>query len=210
MSLEYYSMLTQFGNFYPLNLKIKSPNQLVDWTEENFEYVPYNPRKKIDRWGLSITSLNGGVDGIPDLDSLSEYNKENDTAYKEEDFCVHTPVYEHPELKKILSPFDNYYVRTHFLKLNPGGFFPPHRDLKNDKFQYFRLIVPLKNYNPPYFNFILEDKMLYWEGGKVYFFDSAKTHYLFNCSSQPSYWIVINVNTNEQTVKTVMKHFEAI
>ena len=42
----------------------------VAWTEENFEYVQYNPRKPINRYGLSVTSLDGGCSCIPDLDSL--------------------------------------------------------------------------------------------------------------------------------------------
>ena len=39
------------------------------------EWKPYNVRKPNNRWGLSITSLDGGLSGIPDLDSVYEYNK---------------------------------------------------------------------------------------------------------------------------------------
>ena len=39
------------------------------------DWKPYNTRKPNNRWGLSVTSLDGGLSGIPDLDSLSEYNK---------------------------------------------------------------------------------------------------------------------------------------
>ncbi|MBX3032387.1 MAG: hypothetical protein KF865_00555 [Bdellovibrionaceae bacterium] len=38
------------------------------------DWKPYNPRKNIARQGLSLTSLDGGLGGIPDLDSLMEYN----------------------------------------------------------------------------------------------------------------------------------------
>ena len=43
------------------------------------DWKPYNLRKSHQRWGLSITSLDGGLSGIPDLDSLYEYNKKNGT-----------------------------------------------------------------------------------------------------------------------------------
>lgn len=208
MSIDYYTMLTQYGNFYALNLHLNDPEGFVKWTEEQFEYVRYNPRKNIDRWGLSITSLDGGLSGRPDLDSLLEYNKEHNTTYKETDFTTKTPVYEYPGLQKILDPFEGEYHRTHILKLNPGGFFPPHRDIRGVHFRSFRLIVPLTNVNPPYANFVLEDKTLHWEQGQMYFVDTAKMHYLFNANvDTPSYWIVLNVNTNEHTVKTVCKYF---
>lgn len=208
MSIDHYSMLTQYGTFYSLDLDIKNPNKFVKWTEENFEYVKYNPRKEINRWGLSITSLDGGLSGRPDLDSLIEYNEENGTTYKETDFVTKTPVYDYPELKEILDPFEGEYHRTHILKLGPGGFFPPHRDIRNIHFRSFRLIVPLVNVNPPYANFVLEDRTLHWKPGQMYFVDTAKMHYLFNASiSESSYWIVLNVNTNENTLRTVCKYF---
>ena len=40
--------------------------------------------------------------GVPDLDSLKDYNKENNTALTERDFNTTTLVYEHPDLKKML------------------------------------------------------------------------------------------------------------
>ena len=49
------------------------------------EWKPYNVRKPNNRWGLSITSLDGGLSGIPDLDSLYEYNKKNGTTIANQD-----------------------------------------------------------------------------------------------------------------------------
>jgi hypothetical protein len=208
MSFVEYAMLTQYGNIYPLDVKIDDCKSLVKWTENNFTYVKYNPRKDINRWGLSITSLNGNLDGIPDLDSLLEYNKENNTKYKETDFTVKTPVAEHPDIKKILEPFEGSYHRAHLLRLDQGGFFPPHRDLRKTHYRSFRIIVPLQNVNAPDFNFVLEDKIINWELGRMYFVDTAKMHYLFNCSiDNPSYWIVLNIDVNSHTVNIVTSKF---
>ena len=90
--MDYQTLIT-YGSFYSLDLTMDAPS-FVAWTEENFEYVQYNPRKPINRYGLSVTSLDGGVSGIPDLDSLGEYNKENNTQYTERDFETTTPVIE--------------------------------------------------------------------------------------------------------------------
>lgn len=201
-----YQHLIAYGDFIQLNQKIKKPGKFVEWTEENFEYVKYNPRKDVNRYGLSITSLDGGLSGRPDLDSLGEYNKENGTDYGERDFVTPTPVFDYPELQQLIEPWKDHIFRSHLLKLGPGGFFPPHRDSSSMEIDSFRLIVPLENVNPPSFNFMLEDRLLNWEAGGLYFMNTSKMHYLFNVSFTDSYWIVFNVDCNEYTVDTVLKN----
>ena len=154
-----------------------NPDNFLDWVYANYKWVQYNPRKQINRYGLSITSLNGGVDGIPDLDSLREYNQENETNYNEKDFKTRTPVAEYPELKNILDEFGDSVFRSHLLRLDPGGFFPPHRDHKEPFIDSFRLIVPLQYTNAPYFNFVIDGKITNWDSGFVYFADTTKEHY---------------------------------
>ena len=57
--------------------------------EENFDYVKYNHRKNINRLGLSVTSLDGGVTGVPDLDSLLQYNNIHGTNITNHQIKVH-------------------------------------------------------------------------------------------------------------------------
>lgn len=213
-----YRDLTTFGSQYPLNFRIQDSEKFIDWTEKQFEYVRYNPRKPINRYGLSVTSLDGSVSGIPDLDSVYEYNKENGTQWTERDFKVLTPVAEWESLSAFLSHFTGSIFRTHILKLGFGGFFPPHRDHPDEDFHHtnkvifdtFRLIVPLNHCNPPYMNFVFENKILNWEQGVAYFVDTAKVHYLFNPSDEPSYWLVVNVDVNEDTVATVCRNMKQL
>ena len=164
-------------------------------------------RKDVNRWGLSVTSSDGTFNGI-DLDSLYEYNKEHGTEYGEKDFNVPTPVLNQP-LAKILEPWEGHYYRTHFLKFGPGGFFPPHRDwdYTGELVDTFRLIMPLRNVNPPQFNFILDGKQLHWDIGRMYFIDTLKMHYLFNSSFTDSYWLIVNVAANDKTIETTMRKF---
>ena len=199
-----YHHLSEFGSCYPLNLKLSKPHDKVSEVEKNFDFVRYNPRKDIDRWGLSLTSLDGGMSGIPDLDSLREYNRENNTSYEEMDFNVPTPAYD--IFKEVLDPYKEWLTRTHILKLNPSGYFPPHRDSHTLKF--FRLIVPLMNTSPPSFTFVLEDKILNLELGRVHFMQTIKMHYLFNMSVTPSYWLVMNINCTKESVTKVIRNLK--
>lgn len=201
-----YSRLTQYGSQIELDITTDT-NKLLDWIN-TFEWVKYNPRKDVNRWGLSVTSLDGGLSGVPDLDSLYEYNKENRTSYTEKDFGNPTPVL-NEQISQILAPWSDHYYRTHFLKFGPGGFFPPHRDWSGpyENSDSFRLIMPLQNINPPYFNFVMEEKLLHWDTGRMYFLDTQKMHYLFNAGFKDSYWLVVNVALNETTVRATLERF---
>jgi len=204
---EKFSMLTsltQLGDVYATTHKFKDSEKFVRWTEENFDYVRYNPRKKVERYGLSITSLHGNIDGIPDLDSLYEYNIENNTLYKEEDFKTKTPVYENQDLQQCVRDFEPYFFRTHILKLDPGGYFPPHRDLQSGM-NSFRLIVPLSNCDFPGVNFIVDENIIRkWYTGHVHFVNTLKEHILFNASFEPSYWLIMNIEVKEEAIKKVL------
>ena len=46
MSIELYSTLTAYGDQILLSPNLHDTEGFVEWTEENFEYVRYNPRKK--------------------------------------------------------------------------------------------------------------------------------------------------------------------
>jgi hypothetical protein len=198
-----YQNLTRFGSCYELNI-----SHDVDLFSNNIkqfdnEWKPYNKRKNIAREGLSITSLNGGFSGIPDLDSLYEYNKENNTFITELDIDKPTPVYDYalPYFKNIAP----YVCRSHVIRLHSGGLFPIHRDNKSYDIESFRLFVPLYNCNPPITYFILEDKILRFLRGHVYFIDTCLEHLVFNASeSKTSTFIVINVKLCEESVNAVI------
>jgi len=191
----------------PLKLKC-DVKKLFDETEE-FVYLKYNPRKDIERYGLSITSLDGSLNGI-DLDSIKEYNKENNTEYDELSFNKFTKVYHtSSEIQKIVEPFKNHIGRSHILSLQEGGYFPPHRDLPVyvEQQNSLRILVPLKGCNPPDMYFMYEDKPLHFEHGRAYFLNTNKSHNLF--SFKGSDMIVLNIKTNEEVYKIIGDLFQA-
>ena len=192
-----YLTLSNYGKVIPLRDRIYNSDDLIDWTEKEFEYVRYNPRKDINRYGLSITSLDGGLSGRPDLDSLTEYNHELGNFTPDD------------SIKALCDEWQPYLFRTHIIRIAPGGYFPPHRDHTNTNIESLRLIMPLKNCEAPQLTFILDNDIINWQQGRLYFIDTAKMHYLFNPSFDPAYMLVMNVGVNLHSVQNIINKFES-
>lgn len=138
----------------------------------SLHWVKYNPRKDIQRWGCSITSLNGQDKGIPDLDSLLEFNKLNLTNFTEKDFKLLT---KHAEpFRSFLNSFD--CGRSHYLKFGSGGFFPWHRD---SDLECFRIIYTIENCDPHNLVWVEDKSVLELQDRKCYYINTKKKHCLF-------------------------------
>jgi hypothetical protein len=202
-----YTSLLSFGDFISLKLKC-DVKKLFDEIKQ-FSFSQYNPRKDIKRYGLSITSLDGSINGI-DLDSIKDYNAENKTEYDELSFNKLTDVYySSNEIQKVVKPFIKHLGRSHILYLPEGGYFPPHRDLPvyYEGQNSLRILIPLKECNPPELYFMYEDKPLYFEHGRAYFLNTNKSHNLFSFNN--SYMIVLNVKTSEEIFKIIGNNLKA-
>lgn len=166
------------------------------------KWEKYNSNKpNIPRDGLCIINEDGINKSGPALESLLEWNRNHNTNLTELDFNVSTPVYTDTIIKDYLEPIRKWCFRSHFLRLPPGGYFPPHRD---KTLTSFRLIVPVTNCNPPSTRFIIEDKTLHWEEGRVYLVNTLKEHTLFNCTPNlDSIWLVLNVELTDESVSWI-------
>ena len=201
-----YTSLLSFGDFISLKLKC-DVKKLFDEIKQ-LSFSQYNPRKDIKRYGLSITSLDGSINGI-DLDSIKDYNIENKTEYDELSFNKLTDVYySSNEIQKVVKPFIKHLGRSHILYLPEGGYFPPHRDLPvyYEGQNSLRVLIPLKGCNPPDLYFMYENKPLYFEHGRAYFLNTNKAHNLF--SFKDSYMIVLNIKTSEEVYKIIGDNFK--
>ena len=106
-----YTRLHTMGDWLELQ-DFDSKQIMRDLDSWKNEWKPYNRKKPNNRFGLSITSLDGGLGGIPDLDSLYEYNKINGTDVKNHDIKTLTPVYDSSsELQKIIEPWKPWLGR---------------------------------------------------------------------------------------------------
>lgn len=198
-----YGMLTRLGSIYELKIEF-SPSKVIKNLEKfSNDWKPYNPKKPIERYGLSITSLHGDLSGVPDLDSLLEYNKENNDNVKEDDINVKTPVYE--VFQDVLDEINLDLIRSHVIKLSPGGYFPIHRDNPTAEINSFRLFLPLRNCNPPSHYFILDDKILSFNLGSTYFIDTCIPHTLFNVSFKDTIFAVFNIKLSLESIEKIYK-----
>ena len=85
-----YNDLLSYGDFIQLNNFCNSKELLEEI--KDFEWIQYNRRKNINRYGLSVTSSDGTRNGL-DLDSLWELSKEHNKIYDEDNFTTLTDVY---------------------------------------------------------------------------------------------------------------------
>ena len=140
------------------------------------------------------------------MDSLKEYNRIHKTNVGESDCNKPTELYwESQELQNFFQPIIGSVVRTHFLRLKPGGFFPPHRDHTRGVQNSFRIIVPIHNCDPPTSNFVLEEKILHMKQGRAYVVNTTKLHWLFNAHTyEDQIWLVVNAKID----KTCMEFIE--
>lgn len=170
------------------------------WRQYNSYKDGYN------RYGLSMTSLDGGYSGVPDLESLMEYYKDTGELYYDKDFKVRTPLsYEIPEVSELFDFFGDSVGRSHFLRLDRGGFFPPHRDhefsLPNNM---FRIIVPFYNFHSSNMTWVFDGKVVQLREGYTYFMNTTKAHSLFSYDDGCT-MLVLNVSATEDTMNRLIR-----
>jgi len=173
------------------------------------EYQPH--KKPNNRFGLSVTSLDGNFSGEPDLYSLREYYTMTGKAYNEGDFKKRTTITNQiPELNPLLDFFEPSLGRSHFLRLDKGGFFPPHRDngaIVNTP--TFRILVPILNMGVNDMKWIQEDKILNLELGATYFINTTRIHSVFSFVDN-SIMLVLNVVGSPFILDKMVKKVVAI
>lgn len=173
------------GDWIKLKMRVDTSLIMQELASFDSHWKKYNPRKDIKRSGLSVTSFDGQLSGIPDLDSLSEYNKENGTSFNNFTCTVATEVFhKSKELQRILHPFKDHLLRTHFIRLDAGGYFPPHRDCfpedPNSQNEQIRLLFLIKNCGSDTFKFLYQDHVMPLNNGECYYFNGNKTHSVFS------------------------------
>jgi hypothetical protein len=180
--------------YYEPFLELDLPRPEIDL--DSLHWVKYNPRKDIARWGASLTSLDGGVSGSPDLDSLNEYNRENDLHLRESDFTTPTPHFKPFEF--MTEYFD--VGRSHILRLGSGGFFPYHRDFDRT---CFRLIYTIRGCHDSNLVWILNNEVIKLKDQSWYYVNTKLIHSVF--SFYGSEFAVFNIIRNDKSVTSLIK-----
>ncbi|CAN5402288.1 hypothetical protein BH10BDE1_BH10BDE1_20120 [soil metagenome] len=178
--LSLFQQLHVYGDVVPLRHVIDSRALDIELARFDDKWVPYNPSKAANpRLGLSLTSLDGGMSGVPDLYSLYEWSKETDRKVSEKDFNQPTEAYRHcKSIHPLIETFAGHLGRCRFVKFKPGGHFPPHRDgsVNYQIPDYFRILVPLSRTGDDNFHFVHDGQLVRYEVGRPYLFNALKTH----------------------------------
>lgn len=194
--------LSLLGDWIKMKTTVDTKKLLNEISLFNNEWKSYNPRKSIKRTGLSVTSFDGLLTGIPDLDSLSEYNKQHGTNYSNYQCTQLTQVYfQSEELQKVLAPYKNHLLRSHFIRLDSGGYFPPHRDCypekQNSHLEQIRMIFLIKNCHSDTLKFIHDNQLIQFSNGEIYYFNGNKTHTVFSLKDE-CIFLVVNLRFDDE------------
>lgn len=201
------NFIVNYGDVIELDFPKWDCQKITELLLKHPGWTYYQPHKQgYNRYGLSVTSLDGNFSGEPDLYSLREYYNMTGKLYNEQDFKIRTNVTAFlPELNDFLDFWEPNLGRVHFLKLNKGGFFPPHRDngLVLDV-QSYRILVPIHNFGINDMKWVQDEKVLKLEIGYTYFINTCKPHSLFsfidNCIM-----LVVNVMVDDNIIEKMVK-----
>jgi hypothetical protein len=171
-------------------------------------WCPYNEKKDVhnNRWGLPVTSHTGDVMDNYHLNSFGYMQKYHDVKMKEENFTTPTEVYHAvPQIKKLVDVFAPDIGRVHILKVNQGGYFPPHRDFAGVAPEYFRLSCVFGSCSD--FNYVqtLHDQVFRPERNYLYFVNFQLNHSVFSFSDN-LYNLILTVKLNRRTHDLIIKH----
>lgn len=191
-----YERLLSYGNVFQLDIEIDSKKIQEDISRFNF--AQYNPNTNINRYGLSVTSLDGELNG-EDLDTL-KFSDYDELSFKQ----LTEVYYSSSEIKKVVDPFKKFLGRTHFLNIKKGGYFPPHRDELSLSQKSFRVIVPIRHFNPPNNYFMYDRSLLQLQEGYAYFLNTNVEHCDFSFSDE-CLILVANIECCEDSIETVLK-----
>jgi hypothetical protein len=203
-----WNSLTNLGSYAKLNLRINEYDVKDQLVQFNKNWCPYNQKKDIvnNRWGLPITSHSGDVMDNYHLNSFGYMKKYHNVEMKEENFNVPTEVYYAiPELAKLVDEFSPNIGRVHLLRVDQGGYFPPHRDFAGLAPEYFRLLCVFGNCSDFNYVHLLHDQVFRPERCHLYFVNFQLNHSVFSFSNN-LYALILTVKLNQQTHDLIIKH----
>lgn len=206
-----WNSLTNLGQMVKTDLTFNSESVLSKLTEFKDKWVPYNVKKDSinNRWGLPITSNTGSVDSVDHLNSFEYMTKYHDVSLNEDDFNKPTEVFDAiPEISNIVNEFAPDIGRVHFLRIDQGGFFPPHRDFPGPAPEYFRLLATFgKVDGPEHYGHILDGRLVYPRPCAFHFINFQLEHSIFSYVDSV-YGVILTVKLNQRTHDLIIKHIE--
>lgn len=197
--------LLTLGEFFPLDILVDLDEFYKELEKYQEWFSPYLRREGLNnpRYGIC---LSGMEDTHPsDSASIPDAIKKYGRLVREVDFKYPT---EALEAFKSLHPITKLFPelgRSFLLKLDIGGYFPPHRDAKWIFRDTFRIVVFLKNSGGQSFTWDLDGKKIQIEHGRAYYMNTRLLHRTISYSDD-SIHLILNVPLNLENVLKVLTY----
>lgn len=199
--------LLSLGNFEPLNWKIdcgQFMSEIEQFKDDWQDYLPRTDRPN-NRKALTLTCL-PGTDHKTNP-SLAQASYAAKRKLSELEFNQKTLVYDSCHS---LKPFlDQWWPlgRTFLVRSDIGGYFVPHRDHPSIPRDVFRLIVFLNNCGPYDYDWLMDDRKLNIEHGRVYYLNTRHTHRTISWVNN-SIHLILNVAMNSENVSKLIANLQ--
>jgi hypothetical protein len=203
-----WNSLCNLGQLTKLKLNFNGYDVVNKLEQYKDNWCPYNTKKdKVNnRWGLPLTSFDGDITSNQHLNSFGYMQRYHGQEYKEEDFNIPTVAYEQlNEIQNIVDIFKPYLGRVHILRIDQGGYFPPHRDFPGPDPEYVRLFSVFGKSKPENYSFILDGKLINPDNGYMYFANFQLDHSVFSYSDGV-YILIVTIKINRHTHDLILKH----
>lgn len=199
--------LLSLGNVVPLNIKIDCGQFMKEVEQFDKDWVEYLPRtdRPNNRQALAVTNLEGKTH--KDNPSLAQASLAARRRLSETEFCHPTDVYK--SCHSLQSFLDQWMPlgRTFLVKSNIGGYFVPHRDHPGMPRDVFRLIVFLNNCGPLDYDWLMDDRKMQIEMGRVYYVNTRLMHRTISWVND-SIHLILNVPFTTENVAKVIANLQ--
>jgi hypothetical protein len=200
-------VLANLGSVVPLKWKIDCGQFMQEIDQFKDDWVDYLPRtdRPNNRKSLTVTNLAGK--SHKDNPSLAQASYAAGRRLSELEFNSPTDVF---QSCNSLKPFLNEWMplgRTFLVKSNIGGYFVPHRDHPSMPRDVFRLIVFLNNCAPLDYDWLMDDRKMQIEPGRVYYVNTRLTHRTISWVND-SIHLILNVPFNTENVARVVANLQ--
>jgi len=199
--------LINIGDFEPLKIKIDVNSLMIELERFKDDWQDYLPRtdRPNNRKGLTLTTIPGKTHR--DAPSLAEASYTAKRRLSELEFNNKTEVYKACQsLNSLFSVFPNL-GRTFFVKSDVGGYFVPHRDHPAMPRDVFRLVVFVNNCGPLDYDWLMDDRKLQIEHGRVYYVNTRKTHRTISWVND-SIHLILNIPMTTENVAKVIANLQ--
>lgn len=199
--------LLSLGSVIPLNIKINCYQYMQEIAQFDNDWVNYLPRadRPNNRKSLTVTNLPGKTH--TDNPSLAQASYAAGRRLSELEFDSPTDVYRACDS---LKPFLDSWTplgRTFIVRSDTGGYFVPHRDHPSMPRDVFRLVVFLNNCGPLEYDWLMDDKKLQIEHGRVYYVNTRLMHRTISWVDNSQH-LILNVPFTTENVAKVIANLQ--